>query len=143
MLSIQGIDYDRETWPRCGTYVDWQRGSPYVFESLTAEELEEMRRGGSESSAMRRIVSWLCHDGFYGPSNHDRVQLAKCFTCNFRSQNQRTRKELFPTLSCIQHIGYELGENSRAVGWYRANHWTPWVATINAVMPFCFVKKGH
>lgn len=46
ILSIQGIDYERETWPRCGTYVDWQRGSPYVFESLSAEELEEMRQGG-------------------------------------------------------------------------------------------------
>jgi hypothetical protein len=29
----------------------------------------------------------------------------KCFTCNFRSQYQRTRKELFPVLSRIQNIG--------------------------------------
>lgn len=53
----------------------------------------------------------------------------KCFTCNFRSQYQRTRKELFPVLSRIQNIGYELGENSRTADWYRANHRTPWVAT--------------
>ncbi|QDU29241.1 hypothetical protein ETAA8_43480 [Anatilimnocola aggregata] len=52
----------------------------------------------------------------------------KCFTCNFRSQYQRTRKELFPVLSRIQNIGYVLGENSRTAEWYRANHRTPWVA---------------
>jgi hypothetical protein len=52
----------------------------------------------------------------------------KCFTCNFRSQYQRTRKELFPVLSRIQNIGYELGENSPTAEWYRANHRTPWVA---------------
>lgn len=46
MLSIQGIDYGRETWPRCGTYVDWQRGSPFVFETLTEEHLATMREQG-------------------------------------------------------------------------------------------------
>jgi len=53
----------------------------------------------------------------------------KCFTGNFRSHYQRTRKELFPVLSRIQNIGYELGENQRTAEWYRANHRTPWVAS--------------
>lgn len=39
------------------------------------------------------------------------------------------RKEPFPTLSRIQNIGYELGENGRTAEWYRANHRTPWLAT--------------
>jgi hypothetical protein len=52
----------------------------------------------------------------------------KCFTCFFRSQYRSTRKELFPILSRIQNIGYELGENDRTPQWYRSNHRTPWVA---------------
>jgi hypothetical protein len=52
----------------------------------------------------------------------------KSFTFSFRSQYQRTRKELFPVLSRVQDIGYELGENNRTVEWYRANHRTPWMA---------------
>jgi len=52
----------------------------------------------------------------------------KCFTCQFRSQYRRTRREVFPVLSRIQNIGYEMGENDRTAEWYRANHWTPWVA---------------
>ena len=62
----------------------------------------------------------------------------KCFTCNFRSQYQRTRKELFPVLSRIQNIGYELGENSRTAEWYRANHRTPWVAGEATVGTFSY-----
>ena len=52
----------------------------------------------------------------------------KCFTCQFRSQYRRTRREVFPILSRIQNIGYEMGENGRTPEWYRANHRTPWVA---------------
>ena len=71
------------------------------------------------------------------PMAHDQLvyQQPKCFTCNFRSQFQRTRKKLFPLLSRIQNIGYELGENSRTAEWYRENHRTPWVATQNDVKP--------
>jgi hypothetical protein len=60
----------------------------------------------------------------------------KCFTCNFRSVYQRTRKELFPVLSRIHNIGYKLGENSRTAVWYRANLRTPWVADHSQ-------KNGH
>jgi hypothetical protein len=35
---------------------------------------------------------------------------------------------VFPILSRIQNIGYEMGENGRTPEWYRANHKTPWVA---------------
>ncbi len=35
---------------------------------------------------------------------------------------------MFPALSRIQNIGYELGENGRSAEWYRKNHRTPWVA---------------
>jgi hypothetical protein len=35
---------------------------------------------------------------------------------------------LFPVLSRIQNIGYNLGENDRTPEWYRANHRPPWVA---------------
>jgi len=52
----------------------------------------------------------------------------KCFTCQFRSQYRRTRREVFPILSRVQNIGYEKGENGRTPQWYRANHRTPWVA---------------
>ena len=52
----------------------------------------------------------------------------KCFTCQFRSQYRRTRREVFPILSRVQNIGYEMGENGRTPEWYRANHQTPWVA---------------
>ena len=51
----------------------------------------------------------------------------KCFTCKIKSQYRRTRRELFPVLSRIQNIGYDLGENNRSPEWYRANHRTPWV----------------
>ena len=52
----------------------------------------------------------------------------KCFTCKIKSQYRRTRRELFPVLSRIQNIGYDMGENGRTPEWYRANHRTPWVA---------------
>jgi hypothetical protein len=35
---------------------------------------------------------------------------------------------VFPILSRIQNIGYEMGENGRTPEWYCANHRTPWVA---------------
>ncbi|MCA9201588.1 MAG: hypothetical protein KDA59_00990 [Planctomycetales bacterium] len=53
----------------------------------------------------------------------------KCFTCQFRAKYRRTRREVFPLLSRIQNIGYEMGENNRTPEWYRANHRTPWVAS--------------
>lgn len=46
----------RETQSRCGTRVDWQRESPYVFESVTAKGLEEMQRGGCLMA--RKIEVW-------------------------------------------------------------------------------------
>lgn len=52
----------------------------------------------------------------------------KCFTCQFRSKYRHTRREVFPLLSRIQNIGYEMGENGRTPEWYRANHRTPWAA---------------
>ena len=52
----------------------------------------------------------------------------KCFTCKIKSQYRRTRRELFPVLSRIQNIGYELGENNRSPERYRSNHRAPWVA---------------
>lgn len=52
----------------------------------------------------------------------------KCFTCQFKSGYRRTRREIFPSLSRIQNIGYESGENNRSPAWYRAHHRTPWVA---------------
>jgi hypothetical protein len=61
---------------------------------------------------------------------------SKCFTCDFGSRYQRTGKELFPVLSRIQNIGYELAENNRTAEWYRANHRTPWVATNVQNIPF-------
>jgi hypothetical protein len=54
----------------------------------------------------------------------------KCFTCQFKQHYRRTRREVFPTLSRIQNIGYEQGENGRTAEWYRANHRTPWVADM-------------
>ena len=48
----------------------------------------------------------------------------KCFTCPFRARYRRTRREVFPILSRVQKIGYELGENGRTPAWYRANHRT-------------------
>ena len=59
----------------------------------------------------------------------------KCFTCQFRSQYRRTRREVFPVLSRIQNIGYEKGENGRTPEWYRANHRTPWVAKVAETTP--------
>lgn len=52
----------------------------------------------------------------------------KCLTRQFRSQYRRTRREVFPILSRIQDIGYEMGKNGRTPEWYRANHRTPLVA---------------
>jgi hypothetical protein len=52
----------------------------------------------------------------------------KCFTCKIKAQYRRTRRAMFPVLSRIQNIGYDLGENGRTAEWYRANHRTPWVA---------------
>ncbi len=52
----------------------------------------------------------------------------KCFTCQFRSQYRRTRREVFPVLSRVQNIGYEMGENGRTPEWYRANHRPQWGA---------------
>jgi len=43
----------------------------------------------------------------------------KCFTCQFRSQYRRTRREVFPILRRVQNIGYQMGENGR----------TPWVVS--------------
>jgi hypothetical protein len=37
----------------------------------------------------------------------------KCFTCQFRAQYRRTRREVFPFPSRIQNIGEEKGENGR------------------------------
>ena len=49
-------------------------------------------------------------------------------SARIKAQYRRTRSELFPVLSRIQNIGYDLGENNRSPEWYRANHRTPWVA---------------
>ena len=57
-----------------------------------------------------------------------RFRNRKCFTCQFRSQYRCTRREVFPDLSRVQNIRYEMGENGRTPEWYRANHRTPWVA---------------
>jgi hypothetical protein len=46
----------------------------------------------------------------------------KCFTCFFRRVYRNARYEIYPLLSRIQNIGYELGENNRKPEWYRANH---------------------
>jgi len=62
----------------------------------------------------------------------------KCFTCQFRSQYHRTRREVFPILSRVQNIGYEMGENNRTPEWYRANHRTPWVAGKVGAQQFGF-----
>ena len=43
-------------------------------------------------------------------------------------QYRRTHREVFPIISRIQNIGYELGENGWTPEWYRKNHRTPWVA---------------
>ncbi len=60
----------------------------------------------------------------------------KCFTCQFRSQYRRTRREVFPILSRMQNIGYEKGENNRTPEWYRANHRTAWVCESNLAGDF-------
>ena len=67
----------------------------------------------------------------------------KCFTCKIKSQYRRTRRELFPVLSRIQNIGYDLGENGRTPEWYRANHRAPWVAgQLDATEFSCAVPIG-
>ena len=65
----------------------------------------------------------------------------KCFTCPIKSRFRRTRKELFPVLSRIQNIGYELGENGRTPEWYRLNHRTPWVADTLATHKASWILK--
>lgn len=52
----------------------------------------------------------------------------KCFTCKFKAGYRQTRREIYPTLSRCQNIGYEKGENGRTPDWYRANHRAPFVA---------------
>jgi cellulose synthase/poly-beta-1,6-N-acetylglucosamine synthase-like glycosyltransferase len=66
----------------------------------------------------------------------------KCFTCQFRANYRRTRREVFPLLSRIQNIGYEMGENGRSPAWYRANHRTPWVASELTVDTFWFSSNS-
>jgi hypothetical protein len=68
----------------------------------------------------RSRLSWLLATGC--------TDNPKCFTCKIKAQYRRTRRELFPVLSRIQNIGYDLGENGRTPEWYRTNHRTPWVA---------------
>jgi len=46
----------------------------------------------------------------------------KCFTCRIKETFKSTRYELYPLLSRIQNIGYDLGENNRSPEWYRKNH---------------------
>ena len=52
----------------------------------------------------------------------------KCFTCQFESKYRRTRHKVFPLLSRIQNIGYDLDEYGRTPEWYRSHHRKPWVA---------------
>jgi hypothetical protein len=52
----------------------------------------------------------------------------KCFTCQFRANHRRMRRAVFPLLSRIQNICYELVENGRAAEWHPANHRMPRVA---------------
>jgi len=59
-----------------------------------------------------------------------------CVARNFRSPYERLQKKLLPVLSSIHNIGYELGENSHTAEWYRANHRTPWVATMVVGMKY-------
>ncbi len=66
----------------------------------------------------------------------------KCFTCQFRAQYRRTRREVFPILSRIQNIGYEMGENGRTPEWYRANHRTSWVATRPSPLGFSLESRA-
>ena len=54
----------------------------------------------------------------------------RCFTCQFRAEYRRSRREVFPILRRVQNIAYEKGENGRMPEWYRANHGTPWVASL-------------
>lgn len=46
----------------------------------------------------------------------------KCFTCRIKQQYRGIRREIFPFLSRIQNIGYELGENDRTPQWYQDHH---------------------
>jgi hypothetical protein len=50
--------------------------------------------------------------------------------------HDRTRREVFPVLSRIQNIGYEMGEYNRTPQWYRTNHRTPWVAKMSGGQGF-------
>lgn len=67
----------------------------------------------------------------------------KCFTCQFRSQYRRTRREVYPVLSRVQNIGYEMGENNRTPEWYRANHRTPWVSEGNLAGDFHLCPQSN
>jgi hypothetical protein len=83
----------------------------------------------------RSRLSWLLANWCTGNS--------KCFTCKIKAQYRRTRRELFPVLSRIQNIGYDLGENGRSAEWYRANHRAPWVARGAPTREFsCLVPIG-
>lgn len=63
---------------------------------------------------------------------------AKCFTCHVKKKYGGRLNEVYPLLSRVQNIGYEMGENDRTPEWYRANHRTPWTAGDVAVKNFEF-----
>jgi hypothetical protein len=67
----------------------------------------------------RRLAWMLRHWNFRNP---------RCFTCYFKKKYRGTHYEVYPLLSRVQNIGYELGENERTPEWYEANHRTPWVS---------------
>lgn len=46
VLSLGGVDFGTEVRSQCATYVDWKRGGPFVFESLSENELVDARRAG-------------------------------------------------------------------------------------------------
>ena len=64
----------------------------------------------------------------------------RCFSCKFKETYSATRNEVFPVLSRIQNIGYEMGENRRTPQWYRDHHRAPWVA--GELPPGEFVLEG-
>lgn len=63
----------------------------------------------------------------------------KRFTTPFRRGYHKTRREIFPTLSRIQNIGVEMGENDTIAG--RRKHRTPFVADSSTPQqPFTYEK---
>ena len=88
------------------------------------DEISRLISSGAADSSSRVGVSDRCAQGLLKP----------------RGGYRRTRRELFPVLSRIQNIGYDLGENGRTPAWYRANHRTPWVAGTVASVPFCHLQ---